>query len=231
MYDDYKKKQAQIMKKQRTKKKNEVKEMALVAPKKYKDYIDTKRQNERERSKRYRQRKKMLIEEQRKKNANENSFVTKSYSSSAALGKAKKRVKRALPESPTKKKAVLVSIFKEMDDGERNELVKMISLKPSTITLNASTKYDEIAKAIAAFYERDDISRVSPKMKDVQKRKSAATGADELTAKRHMVMTLKEAYALFVEDRNATNKGIKIKMSVCKCVLNCNLIVLIVNVK
>lgn len=203
------------MKQKRANAKDKEKEMAMVSPAQHKQYIDNKRQKERERSKRYRQRKKMQAEQQQNAMAGENVFVAKSYSNRATLGKAKKKVERALPESPTRKKAVLVSIFKEMDDGERNELVSVISSKPSTITSNTSTKFDKISRDIGQFYERDDISRVSPKIKDVQQRKDVLTGAVDLLPKRHMVVTIKEAYALFIEDRNAINKGIKIKAVLC----------------
>lgn len=57
-YGDYKKKQAEIMKKQRALAKDKEKEMALVSPAQHQQYIDKKRQSDAERSKRYRENKK-----------------------------------------------------------------------------------------------------------------------------------------------------------------------------
>lgn len=195
------------MKEYRTKKKEKEEEMALTSPTNHKQYIDSERQKAAERSKRYRQRKKITI--QNDAFAGENVSVAGSYSNRATLGKAKKKVERALPGSPTRKKAVLISIFKEMDGGERNDLVNVISGKPRTITSNELTKFDGMAKDVGQFYERDDISRVLPKIKDVQEQMNEQTGASSTVAKRHMVVTIKEAYALFIEDKNAKNKGNK----------------------
>lgn len=137
--------------------------------------------------------------------------TAKGYSNAATLGKAKSKVRCALLVSPTRKKTVLVAICNEMNNSDRNELINAIpskSIKNRNIETNNSTRTD-----IGNFYERDDISRMSPKMKDVVKRKNVHTGADELTPKRHMILTVKEAYALFAEERKAANKGIKMQIA------------------
>lgn len=196
------------MKTQRARAKDKEAEMALLSPAEHEQNIDKKRQNAAERSKRYRDNKKMRA--QNAAMAEKNTFVAKSYSSRATLGKAKEKAERALPESPTRKKAVLVSLFKDMDERERNELVNVISSKPSTITSKESTKFDDIAKDVGQFYERDDISRVSPKTKDVYEQIDSLTGLAVLVPKRHMILTVREAYALYVEEKNAANKGSRI---------------------
>lgn len=196
------------MKTQRARAKDKEEEMALLSPAEHKQSIDKKRQNAAERSKRYRDNKKKRA--QNDAMAERNTFVAKSYSSRATLGKAKKKAERALPESPTRKKAVLVSLFNDMDESERNELVNVISSKPSTITSNESTKFDNVAKNVRQFYERDDISRVSPKTKDVYEQIDSLTGLAVLVPKRHMILTVREAHALYVEEKNAANEGSRI---------------------
>lgn len=95
-----------------------------------------------------------------------------------------------------------------MDDDERNEFVKVISSK-RTITSNNF----ELIREIANFYERDDISRMSPKAKDMKKHINKQTGAEELFATRHMIVTLREAYALFMDDKKTKNEGMPVNIA------------------
>lgn len=187
------------MKKQREKKKKNEDNMN---PKEYVQYVNHERQKAKERVQKYRQRKKMGNNNTPEKL---NEDISKIYSNKATLGKAKKKVERALPMSPTKKKVVLLSIVNGLHENERNELVNVISSKKSTV--KRSSQFSELIGEIAEFYERDDVSRVSPKIKDVKKYANKQNGAEELLPTRHMIMTLREAYALFIEDRNSKQKG------------------------
>lgn len=130
-------------------------------------------------------------------------IIARSYSTVQTLSKAVKKVSNAFPESPTRKKAVLARIVSGMDKDDQEELLNVIA--------SAAAKRNYVnpamTKDIHDFYERDDVSRMSPKMRDVKKRISIDTGVEELLPTRHMVLTVKEAYALFSEERKKAEKG------------------------
>lgn len=187
------------MKDQREKKKEKEKDMA---PTEHKEYIDIKRKKVRERVQKYRQ-------QLKEKNSND---VDPNYSNRATLGKAKAKVLKALPQSAAKKKVVLVSIVNELDENERVEILNVLSPSNQITKKSVPQSFDKLAKDITEFYERDDVSRMSPKMRDVKKYSNKQTGNVELLPTRHMIMTIREAYALFIEDRCSKQEGIKIEM-------------------
>lgn len=113
-----------------------------------------------------------------------------------------KKASHAFPASPTRKKAVLAKIVSDLDVDDRNELLEVISTVPKRQSMNS-----EMIQAIHDFYERDDVSRASPKMRDVKKSISAETGLEVLLPMGHMILTVKEAYALFAEERKTNEKG------------------------
>lgn len=74
--------------------------------------------------------------------------------------------------------------------------------------LNRKTIPNDVDDEIRKFYECDDISRGSPKAKDVKTYTCPSTGQKVVLALRHMHLGVKEAYALFVEERKCAEKGI-----------------------
>lgn len=130
-------------------------------------------------------------------------IVSESYSCSQTLDKAVKKVKNALPFSSKRKKAVLLHMFDKMDDAEKNELMNV--MKPPLKKKQQAIK--DIEKDIQMFLERDDISRVSPKSRDVKTYTCPDTGDDIVKPTRHMVLSMKEAFALFVDERKTAEKG------------------------
>lgn len=113
-----------------------------------------------------------------------------SYKTMHTLKKAACKLKKALPESPTKKTAVLMHVIKEIVP------VESLHLNAKTIT-KATSITDETKELVINFYEQDDISRQSPNRKDTMSVKDKITGKRAHVAKRHMMMTIAEAYALF----------------------------------
>ncbi|CAG9790692.1 unnamed protein product [Diatraea saccharalis] len=108
------------------------------------------RRKTRERVQKHRNKKKELLDD--------NQLESTSYSNPKTLGKAKSRVKKALPACPLRKKAVLQKIMEEIDIVE-----------PSTSTQKSKHCIsDEILAKVKQFYERDDISRQVPGLKDVK---------------------------------------------------------------
>ena len=113
------------------------------------------------------------------------------------------KVTRAFPVSPTKRKTVLARILSKMNDADKLEVVTAITPTRKNYVPNAL-----LIKEIREFYERDDISRTSPKIRDVKEYVSVDTGEKILLPTRHMILTMKEAFALFDEERKNAGKGI-----------------------
>lgn len=205
-YDDYKKNKAAKLKERREKKK----EIESAIPIEMRsDTIVKKREANREYMRKYRERLKI------KSNPNNipdvtldvarnlNDITAKSYSCAQTLGKAVRKATRAFPTSPTKKKAVLAKMFNDLDDNHRSELVNAI-LPPRH---RKSLKNKEgLIDDIQLFYNRDDVTWTSPKSKDI-KEYTLPDGSKSLLPTKHMTLTVKEAHALFNDERRDENKG------------------------
>lgn len=128
--------------------------------------------------------------------------MSKSYGNIRTLGRAVNKVKHALPSSPRKKNAILTHIVAKLDESEKENLVQVVSkstFKRKSIQVN-------LIRVIHKFYERDDISRVSPRTNDVKSYKCPQTGEELYLPTRHLVLSVKEAYALFIQERNNEGK-------------------------
>lgn len=120
------------------------------------------------------------------------------YKSVQALGKAVKKARSALPTSTSKQKVVLSKILSGFSESDKKEMCGFVT--PNHSHQNNEFK-DLIVKEIEDFFERDDISRVSPKARDTKKYKDAITGEERELSTRHMLLTLKESHAIFCEER------------------------------
>lgn len=210
-YEEYRKKRADAMRKYRLEKNNAENRL----PSDEQEQIKTERRNAvRERVQKHRTKEKEKAkdddEESQKSSAQSCSLsdmLSQSYSSNKTIGKAVAKVARAFPTSPRKKRAVLAKIISNMDDTEKNELVNVIS--PAEAKKRPyKDNFNVINGAIVQFLERDDISRASPKTRDVKSIKSPKTGIEVLMPTRHMILSLKEAFAIFIEERTKIKDGI-----------------------
>lgn len=145
------------------------------------------RKKERLRKRKQRENKKLA------KIPNNNNSELGSFRCLNTLKKAVIKTKKALPRSPTKKTAVLQQIFKVIPQ------MPTLLQKPDAIR-SSNTVTDEVKQKDQAFYEKDDISRASPNRKDTMSIKNLPSGNRTHVAKRHMMMTVAEAYSLFVID-------------------------------
>lgn len=134
------------------------------------------------------------------------------YTCVQTLGRAVKKVTRVLPVSPTKKKAILAKIVVDLDETDRDELTNAITKSNKKPSKKQYTPNLELIEAriedIHQFYERDDISRVSPKMKDVKQYTCPETDERVLRPTRHMVLTVRESYSMFMQERNDGGEGL-----------------------
>lgn len=121
------------------------------------------------------------------------------YSSRSTKMKAVHKVRRSLPLSPRKQTAVIQEIA---------ESLGLINSDSISKNANRSTSISEsIEKKIQAFYVRDDISRMSPSIRDVKIIRF--NGKKVKKQKRHLYFTLREVHSLF----SSENPGIKISFS------------------
>lgn len=170
------------------------------------DIVTTRRAATRERARKYRDKAKCQSNDQDDNESQSGrlaEIVSEGYSNSATLGKAVKKVSKALPVSPRKKKAILTHIVANSSETEKETLVNVVT-KPKCTRASVGS---HLNASIRKFYERDDISRVSPKTSDVKKYKCPETGEESLLPTRHMVLSLKEAYAVFVEETKTEEIG------------------------
>ena len=115
-----------------------------------------------------------------------------SYRSNRSLGKAVNKLKKNLPCSPSKRKAVVTKLlFQELPEIGK----KLYQQKKSSKCLSVETE-----NKIKNFYLRDDISRKEPGRKDMVSVKNPETGKREPKQKCYMMMTISEAYELFVNE-------------------------------
>lgn len=209
-FDDFKKKRSAAQRDRRRAKKIAESEMPKVD---LDNAIAKRREEIRERVKRHRERSEAektapnVLDSDSVGTDAVKKIIKTTYKSRQTLGKAVRKVTRAFPASPTKKKAVLAQIVDSMDDNARNEIIEFIS--PSQI--RKKRQEHSLIKEIKQFLARDDISRVSPKTKDVKQYVNSETGDMTLIPKRHMTLTVKEAYAVFAEEQKFSGKGVYIE--------------------
>lgn len=153
------------------------------------------KEKERLRKKKYREKKKTAQLESTK--------ITPlgSYKCKNTLRKATMKTKRALPESPRKKEAVISQLVKDFLPALSPRLFQDVKGPRSRIV---ST---ENIKNVKSFFERDDISRAAPGRKDTISIKDTVTGKRAHVAKRHMIMSVAEAYRLFKEEYPSVKVG------------------------
>lgn len=198
-YDEYKKKKADSMKKRRAAMRQKEDELPISQ---LNDVITKRRETVRNRVQKYRKRLKQQKLEQVNQNS-KNSNIRKSYNCVQTLGKAVKKASIALPSSPNKKKEVLMKIAEDLHPADKNEVLNAINV---TKKRNV-TEHEELIDSIHEFYQRDDISRMSPKMRDVKEYKCPKTGENINIQTRHMILTGQEAFGMFIAERIADEKG------------------------
>ena len=188
-----------------------------------------KRTKERERKAKYRVNKKTVSTPTQMDDINSPSHSA--YLTKASYEKAIARVKRCLPGSPRKKRAVIKHLTYEQ-----------IKVKPffNKKSKTASTSISKETKtSIIAFYENDSISRQAPGKRDVVTTRDKE-GKHKMQ-KRHLTMGVLEAYTLWKEENPDVKCGkstfaklrppnvlftSELSRNVCVCINHENLILL-----
>lgn len=215
-YDEHKQKRANKMREYRKKKAEEKDETPLAV----RAIDDAKRrENQRERIRKFRERKRNatnqnLDDETASNFSHSNASQCSSlsdlssvgYNTVQSLGKAVNKAKKALPQSPMKQRAVLANIVSNMNEQEKSVLANAI-ISPPPKTKHVS-KWIILKKAIIEFYQRDDVSRASPKIRDVKEYVCPETGENILLPTKHMELTIREANGLFNHEQSKAGKGV-----------------------
>lgn len=120
-----------------------------------------------------------------------------SYRTDSTFRKDFGKIKKSLPVSPSRGKAMIAKLYRALNSKDREEVAGNANT-PKEKTYNGLDP--ELIKAIREFYQRDDISRVSPNVKDCRKFVNEATGIKEYRQLRYLMYTLNEVHALFIEE-------------------------------
>lgn len=115
------------------------------------------------------------------------------YNTPSAESKALAKILRAFPSTPGKQKILLRKLFHSLDESVQLEIV----LQKTSIRRPPNAISQDLVMKVRSFYERDDISRVSPNAKDVRYF-TDKSGKKELQQIRHLMYRLSEVYALFI---------------------------------
>lgn len=115
--------------------------------------------------------------------------LTVPYKSKQAMGKAMSRLKKNLPHSPRKQRAVITKLAEASG----------IALLGSARQITRKKLAPEVKLKIKQFYNQDDISRQLPGRKDVKVVKDKETGEKKTLVKRLLMYNLREAFILFKE--------------------------------
>lgn len=117
------------------------------------------------------------------------------FKNASSLGKATARARKALPKSPRKRKTVVRKLFSSII-GEPTGVSSPGQCKSNSLSLS-----EESVSAVKAFYEREDISRQTPGMKDCLSIKNEQ-GEKEKVQVRYLCYSILEAHALFQSELN-----------------------------
>lgn len=120
-----------------------------------------------------------------------------SYKTLSAIQKAYSKTNKTLPSSPTKRKVIVAKLVSSFDDKDRQDI---FGNSKSATNKRETGLSPALVSAIQNFYERDDISRMSPNVKDVKYFRNPDTGQKELRQIRHLIFNLSEIYKKFVEE-------------------------------
>lgn len=120
-----------------------------------------------------------------------------SYKTTSAIRKAYTKTNKTLPPSPSKRKVIVTKLYRSFEEEDRRD---MYGDNRPIVKERQSGFSPSLIGAIENFYERDDISRISPNVKDVKSFRNPSTGEKELRQLRHLLFTLEEVYKKFVDE-------------------------------
>ena len=185
IYDQYKAKHTQYQRKYLQKKEEELK---MLPEEERSRQVEERREKDRERQLRCRDKKKRNTVSLRA--VQKSSSFLAAYSAAHSLARALNCVKHVLPSSPRKKSAVVRKLSNEFG---------VTVVTPQSRQARSDGISDDTVQCVKQFFERDDISRMAPGKRDVVTVRNEV--GKEKFQKQHMIMFVKEAYAIFKEEK------------------------------
>ncbi len=131
------------------------------------------------------------------------------YKTDSAMSKAAAKLKRALPSTSEKKVAAVRKLLRCFNETEYQQIV-CVETKP---TSTRGIKPDVI-NLVKSFYQRDDMSRISPNVRDCRKFKDPITGIKESKQIRYLMHRLSDVYSFFLRH---IRKGSVIESGILLC--------------
>lgn len=135
------------------------------------------------------------------------------YKTQSAASKAFTKIKRSLPSTTAKQKVMAKKFLRLFNVNDRNEIVSDV-ISPVTVRGSRALNPD-VVKEIRTFYERDDVSRVSPNMRDARKFADPITGAKEIKPIRYLMYKLTDAHKLFLQHMLKGKDCVDLVMILC----------------
>lgn len=133
----------------------------------------------------------------KKENNSQPKDVAPAYRTKSALRKAATKMRKSMPLAPSKRIALLNYMIHGYDDKDQEAIFcKRLMTKKG----NGNNLSSDVVHAVEKFYQKDDISRMSPNVKDCRLILNQFTGKKETTPIRHLMFNLSEVYALFLSD-------------------------------
>lgn len=118
---------------------------------------------------------------------NENAQPSSSYRTKSAKRKAATKIRKSLPLSPQKRNEALSHVVHSLDIKDQVEIFK----RPiPSHHFNGKELAPEIVGSVEKFYQDDEISRMSPNVKDCRIVFNKSTGQKETVQIRHLNYTL-----------------------------------------
>lgn len=121
-----------------------------------------------------------------------------SYKTDSARYKAAAKIKRALPSASQKKREAFKTVLESFNSADRQFIIGSEEVRAKQTRKSKVTP--AIVEEIQAFYERDDISRMSANVKDVRSFVDPVTGSEEMKQTRFLMYKLPEVYDMFVKN-------------------------------
>lgn len=118
------------------------------------------------------------------------------YKTKSARYKAVGKIKRSLPSTTVKKVEAVSDLLGGFDVNLRNSILANVTGKPKSRPTRALKS--SIIESVIEFYQRDDISRMSPNVKDCRKFVNSMTGEKEEKQLRYLIYKLSDVYEMFL---------------------------------
>lgn len=200
-YDSYKEKNAKDQKGRRDRAKEGMKQL----PKAVRGRMQrVNRKCSRQKMEQYQNRKKGITNIERKPPSNSvasdpatKNVVTGGYNTASARSKAFAKLKRSLPSAPVKARELALMWYRSFNENEQQEIVG--NTKPSSQLIQRRGIGKSVAESVTEFYQRDDISRMLPNVKDCRWFIDPITGDKEQKQIRYLLYKLSKVYDLYIE--------------------------------